>query len=381
MKQEIKCRHFGKCSGCVHQYHIDRIAPFEEMRLFFAKHHLELPPLVTSLPTGWRHRAKLVVSPSRHKSRMAIGLYRAHSHDVEEIPDCQVHHPRLQQALSIVHRVLEKESIAPYDEGRRCGLLRYLLLALEEESQSVQLTCVVAQRDCAAWQMCVRSLLEEAPTLWHSIWLNHNARADNVIWGDTWDLLWGKPWLHAEVGLASMALHPGCFFQANVPLFRTLIDDLTLWVPKLKRVVEFYSGCGVMGLHLAGALGNRVVCCERNPIARLSFDASYARMSRERGMNLQVEFVMKSTERALDLLDGAQVVLVDPPRKGLSGELLAVFKESQKGVSLFYMSCGWQTLMRDAEALCASGWRIKRAKSYLFFPGTDQIECLIEMEK
>lgn len=379
MKQEIKCRHFGTCSGCVRQHQVDQLPAFEALRLFFAQHQLELPPLVTGMPVGWRHRAKLVVAPSS-QGGLSIGLYRAQSHEVEAIPDCKVHHPKLQQALAVIQRVLTQEAIAPYDEAKRSGLLRYLLLAFEEESQSVQLTFVAAQRDIAPWQGCVRQLIEEEPNLWHSIWLNPNCRADNVIWGETWDQLFGKPWLHTQVGDALMALHPGSFFQANVPLFRTLIEDLTLWVPIGARVVEFYSGCGVMGLHLAAARGCRLKCVERNPIAKLSFEASMARMSREHPP-LQVEFIVESTEKALDLLHDAQVVLVDPPRKGLASELIAALKDCKVGTTCFYMSCGWQTLMRDVEALCVAGWRIKRGKSYLFFPGTDQIECLVEMEK
>lgn len=381
-KQEIACPHFGRCSGCVVQQHVDRLAPFEEVRLFFAKHHIVLPPLVTGATTGWRQRAKLVVAASPERaSGIDIGLYLAHSHDVEPIPHCQVHHPVLQQALKSVWRVLEEERVCPYDETKRTGLLRYLLLALEEESQRVQLTFVATERLPQWWQPCVQGLIKEQPSLWHSMWLNHNARVDNVIWGEHWDLLWGEPWLKVQVGLAPMAIHPGCFFQANPAMFRKAVEDLTLWMPQGVSLIELYSGCGVMGLHLGLARGCCVTFCERNPISKCSFEASYARIPHDLQQQLQVQFLVDATEDALHVLEDAQAVLVDPPRKGLSAAVIAALKESGTGTHLFYMSCGWQTLIRDCTTLCAFGWRIKHAKTYLFFPGTEQIELLVHMEK
>lgn len=379
-KQEIACPHFGRCSGCVLQKQIDKLAPFEELSVFFATHHISLPPLVTGPANGWRQRAKLVVAQNQANG-IDIGLYRAHSHDVEPIPNCQVHHPVLQQALNTVWRVLEEEGICAYKETKHTGLLRYLLLALEEKSQKIQLTFVATERVPAYWNTCVQRLPKEKPLLWHSIWLNHNARADNVIWGDHWDLLRGERWLEVQIGKASMSLHPGSFFQANPPMFRRVIEDLTLWMPQGAKLVELYSGCGVMGLHLGLAKGCDVTFCERNPIAKRCFDASYARIPPDLQQQLRVHYLVESTENALHLLEDAQVVLVDPPRKGLSSALIAALRESKVETQLFYMSCGWQTLMRDCAALCKFGWRIKHAKTYLFFPGTEQIETLVHLEK
>lgn len=380
--QKINCPHFNLCSGCVRQDQVNQPTLYEEARLFFAKYQYELPPLVTGPAIGWRHRVKLVVAPSRlHPKKIAIGLYKAGSHEVEEIPHCQVHHPVLQQALSVIQKVLEQESISAYEEKRQTGLVRYLLLALEEESQSVQVTFVVTRRNPAFWQKPIQELIDQAPSLWHSIWLNQNERADNVIWGEEWDLLWGKPWLHTQIGLAPMALHPGSFFQANVPLFRQLVEELTTWMPFNSSLLELYSGCGVMGLHLAAARGCSVVFCERNPLSRLAFDASFNRMPPTSKQELKLQFLVESAEKALFLLEETECILVDPPRKGLAPELIKALGTCKKGMQLFYISCGWKAFMRDCDALHALGWRIKKAKSYLFFPGTEQIETLVQMEK
>lgn len=382
-KQEIDCIHFESCSGCIHQHQVDQLSLFEEARVFFKQRHIELPPLIAGPAKGWRHRAKLVVAPA-NRGHVVIGLYRSHSHDVQPIPHCLVHHPRLQQALAVVEQTLKEQPIPAYDEKRRVGLLRYLLLAFEEESQSVQLSFVVTERNLDLWKGFIQHLIKKDSSLWHSIWLNHNPRVDNVIWGETWDLLWGKPWLHTDVGMAQMALHPGSFFQANVPLFRRLVEELTLWVPTNCRLVELYSGCGVIGLHLAAARHAKVIFCERNPLSKVAFDASLARLPFEVREHLRVDFVVEAAEKALFLLDeeeGVEAVLVDPPRKGLDAALITALGTCKKGTQLYYISCGWRAFMRDCDALLGLGWRLKRAKGYLFFPGTEQIELLVQMEK
>lgn len=380
--QRIDCPHFNDCSGCVRQDQINQPILYEEASLFFSQHRYVLPPLVTGPATGWRHRVKLVVAPSPLNSKkIVIGLYKAGSHEVQPIPHCLVHHPVLQQALAIVQKVLEQEAIPPYNEKHQTGLVRYLLLALEEESQTVQVTFVVTQNNRAFWQKTIQQLINHTPSLWHSIWLNHNSRADNVIWGEEWNLLWGKPWLHMQIGQAPMALHPGSFFQANVPVFRKLVEELTSWVPYNTSLLELYSGCGVMGLHLAAARACCVVFYERNPISRLAFDASLNRMPPGLRQKLKLQFVVDSAEKALSMVEEAECILVDPPRKGLAPELIKALGACKNGTQLFYISCGWKAFMRDCDALYVLGWRIKQAKVYLFFPGTDQIETLVQMEK
>ena len=359
----------------------------EGARRFFEERNLHSPPLVTGQAQGWRHRAKLVVAPSR-----ASPCHPCHPISIHPTAPVLIRYrksrlsgssPSHTACVSIIQQVLGR-GIPPYDEARRSGLLRYLLLALEEETKRVQVSFVVTERHVDRWQSCLQRLMQVDSSLWHSMWLNQNARADNVIWGETWDLLWGQPWLHTQVGMASMALHPGCFFQANVPLFRALVDELTCWVPAGCRLLELYSGCGVMGLHLAAARHCRVVLCERNPLSRLAFEASLARMPFEVRQRLQLQFIVESAENALFLLEeaeGVEAVLVDPPRKGLPSTLIAALKKCLIGTHLFYISCGWKAFMRDCDALCATGWQLKRAKSYLFFPGTNQIELLVHFQK
>jgi 23S rRNA (uracil1939-C5)-methyltransferase len=150
------------------------------------------------------------------------------------------------------------------------------------------------------------------------------------------------------------------------------------------RVVEFYAGIGVIGFCVLDKAAS-VICGEINPFAEVAFRKSlelYSDFDQGRSIqsNQNISFITGAAVDQIALLKQADVAIVDPPRKGLDKALLKALLCTAQVKELWYISCGWAGFKRDCEEL-QKGWKLKKAKAYLFFPGTNQLEVLAKFEK
>ena len=139
--------------------------------------------------------------------------------------------------------------------------------------------------------------------------------------------------------------------------------------------MEYYAGVGVMGLCLAEK-AQSVICCEANPQAERCFTLSKERLDPE--IAQKITYHTAKAEKMAHLIDAADTILIDPPRKGLESALLKVLQSQKKPKRLIYVSCGWESFQRDANALLDASWQLERAEGYLLFPGSDHIELLVQ---
>lgn len=374
----IHCPHFGPCPGCVFQEKIDAPPLVDEVRNFFNQAGICDVPVVNGPATRWRCRAKLVVRGELDQP--IVGLFKAGSHLALDIPQCQVHHRAINRAADAVRAFIRSEGIVPYNESSGDGELRYVQFVVRRQTERVQAVFVVNQKECSElWKQRLERLWRQDTALWHSLWINGNVRRDNVIFGSTWTCVQGEEWLWEGIGGVDFAFGPATFGQANLDLFERLLEDLCLKVPAESRVAEYYAGVGVIGLNLA-AKGCQVKCCEIAPQAGQAYEMAAYRLGAEAAN--RVTFKTGQVRHFISWLQDVDVVVVDPPRKGLEPELLcALSADTGMARQLLYISCGWLAFQRDCAALLASGWRISNATIYSLFPGTDQVELLVSFER
>lgn len=370
---KISCDHFPTCSGCVLNENVTDLALFKEVHAFFSKRGINTLTLTVDKVTQWRCRAKLAVRGSF--SHPKIGLYKAGTHDVVDIPHCQVHHPSINKGVANVRNMIREAQIHPYDESTGSGELRYLQFVVERKTGKVQLALVfnadgMADPRVRKWLSAVHKLWNSSK-LWHSIWLNFNLRRDNVIFNPQWHHLYGDALLWETIAGTEICFQPATFAQANLDLFEKMAMKIQEWVPTQASVTEFYAGVGVLGLTLVHQ-SRWVRCCELNPSARFCFEEAKDRLPEE--MKAKISFYEGEAVKHQELMEDADVVLVDPPRKGLDLALLQALQATKAAKEIIYISCGWIAFQRDCDALLAAGWKIKAAKAYLFFPGSNQIE-------
>ena len=411
----LDCEHFDSCSGC-------KLSGLEWVRpplldqaedYFEARDVLLASKSMNSPAVGWRTSARLAVRSQRDQ-QLSIGLFREKSHIVEEIPRCAVHHPAINQVVNDIRReLIAFGDLSAYDEVNHCGVLRYLQVSVERSTSLVQVVLVVNAPALDAEP----SIADFAAHLWtastadlHSIWVNLNPTTTNNIlsYADgAWQLLKQRPAEGSSTTIpgslvehmasgAAFVLPPYVFRQANLDAFDSIIAELCAAVPDGSRIVEWYAGVGVIGLALAGR-SEWVRCSDVNP-PHEAFEASRALLppaSRER-----ISYTIGRASDRLEDARGANVAIVDPPRKGLDAGLLRALCEPRTTTdkscaaagdsgacssigTLIYVSCGFHALERDADELVRAGWAVRNstASAYVLFPGANHIETVVIFDR
>uniref|UniRef100_A0A7N0UPM0 Methyltransferase small domain-containing protein n=1 Tax=Kalanchoe fedtschenkoi TaxID=63787 RepID=A0A7N0UPM0_KALFE len=436
----LQCPHFDSCSGCTHDLNLHHPLIVDEASDFFKRFGVEDFSFDTCRLWGWRCRAKLAVRGSSISP--LIGLYQEGTHDVVDIPECKAHHPSINSAVELVRQGMAELSIQPYNEDEGTGDLRYIQMAVTTHNTSlpsnkrykngkVQIALVWNSRNENSHSSV--KLYDLSNFLWkkggpraathliHSVWANFQTSANNVIFGNRWRHLLGERDFWEHIGGIDISLDPSSFGQANIRAFDSLLRKLQKYVPYRASVADLYAGAGAIGLSLAVARRCRSVkCIEINKESKLSFEKTVARLASSVDCCISWHHADTSTE-PLSWLVGAEVVIVDPPRKGLDQSLIyalqnisslelktkslksLISKEEKRPwvtrrareaavtveststweetetlpETLIYISCGWQSFKEDCKSLLSSkAWHLHKAHGFNFFPGTQSIEVL-----
>jgi tRNA/tmRNA/rRNA uracil-C5-methylase (TrmA/RlmC/RlmD family) len=335
---------------------------------FFQKNNIPFN-LITDGFESTRLKAKLAVRKSAK-----IGLFKKGTHEVIDIPNCLVHHPSINQAVLFLRQKILEENIPLYAEASTTPSLRYIQLFVDRKTNLIQLTLVLnGSATTPEFDRFCNSLLSQ--DLWHSIWINFNISAQNQIFGPTWNLFWGETFLWQTLKNTEIAFHPASFSQIHLNLFEQMLETIESWIPEKTRLLELYAGVGAIGLSLAHKC-ERLVLVENNPFSKLSFEASLKKLSAA----LQKSISYYALDASKTDLSDSSTILVDPPRKGLDPHLLNALSQVTNK-QLIYVSCSFERFERDCKALLHSGWKLKEAKGYLLFPGTNSIETVALLEK
>jgi len=331
-----------------------------------------LPPaIVEGAPFGYRHRARLAVRGRAASPK--IGIFQEGSHRVVDIPHCLVHHPLVNEVATATKAALRRTGVSPYADRAHRGMLRYLQVVVERRSASAQVVLVANDESPDALEPVAREIERALGARLHSLWWNGNPARTNTILGPAWHRWAGGEAVREELGGVQVFFPPGAFGQSNLPLFEEIVSQVARWVPDGARVLEFHAGCGAIGLGLLSRV-ERVVFNEIAPPALEGLALGLAaRPEAERSR--AVVLAGPAADHATPVRD-ADVVIVDPPRRGLDEAVLASVAATPPG-RLIAVSCNLDALLRDARALLASGcMRLAAVVPYALFPHTAHVETL-----
>ena len=371
---QICCPHFHACSGCLLEK-IDRPKSLEEAKQFFSTYGINQLQFHVGEPEAWRCRARLAVRGC--SKNPCIGLFKEGTHQVVDIPFCKIHHPSINRAVEHVRSWIVAENIPLYCEKSGKGLLRYLQLTVARQTQQVQLVLVLNGSQASIDPTFLERLRASAPELWHSIWLNLNTRRDNLIFSEKWHLFCGEAWFDEKILGKTICYHPGSFMQANPVMFEKLLEKLAENFPKNGKLIEFYAGVGAIGLSLLQHC-SRVACVEVVPVAKSCFEASLKFLGEEKK---RLQFYCEDSLKCINLLQEPwDLVVVDPPRRGLEKKFIQALGNAKQLKKLAYISCGWESFKRDC-ILLSGTWRLSHAELFLFLPGSEHLEVLAIFER
>jgi tRNA/tmRNA/rRNA uracil-C5-methylase (TrmA/RlmC/RlmD family) len=302
-----------------------------------------------------------------------LGIFQAGSHRIADIPHCLVHHPLVNDVAAALKLSMRELRIEPYADAPHRGLLRYTQVVIERESQRAQIVLVVnsaARADTDALCERLSALLGQRL---HSLFISANTTRGNTILGERCDWVRGARAVRERIAGADVFFPPDAFGQANVGLYERIVTRIGELVPDGARVVELYAGTGAIGLSLLP----RVTSVAFNEIGagslaglRMGIDA----LAPPLASRCRVHPGPAAAHAAL--CGQADVVIADPPRKGLDAELRRALC-STPPARFVYLSCGLASFIADTRELLGSGrFRLSQLRAYDLFPFTGHLETL-----
>jgi 23S rRNA (uracil1939-C5)-methyltransferase len=325
---------------------------------------------------GYRHRVRLSVRGRTGSPK--VGIFREGTHDLVDIPHCVVHHPLINTVVRCLKAAVRETRTAPYSDRAHAGLLRAVQVVVERSSQTAQVVLVANGSDPAVLESLCAALREGLGPGLHSIWFNGNPERTNRVLGPVWHCYWGPEAVEDTVGGVRVFYPPDAFGQANPELADRIVDEVHGAVPSAARVLELYAGVGAIGLGLVSR--SRSVCFnELGPGSLRGLRRGWEELSVSLGssgsrLEPEVEIVEGPAELAVSKALEADVVIVDPPRKGLGTEVCRVLREARPK-RLVYVSCGLASFEQEAPLLSPT-FRLESVTAYGLFPFTDHVETV-----
>jgi tRNA/tmRNA/rRNA uracil-C5-methylase (TrmA/RlmC/RlmD family) len=342
------------------------------------------PDVLEGAALGFRVRARLVVRGRAASPK--IGIFQAGSHRIADVPRCGVHHPRVNEVAARLRAAIRATGVEPYADRPHRGALRALQVVVERASGRVQVVLVGNARAPEPLAALADTLAASLGDALHSLWWNGQPERTNAVLGPLWHR-W-RPAAAAEpeaagcvretIGGASVFFPPGAFGQSHLDLADRLVERVHGQAPEGARVVELYAGCGAIGLGLL-ARSASVTFVESAPEAVRGLRLGIA--ARPAVEQARARVVAAAAEQAVGALAGAELVIADPPRKGLDPAVATVLAAAPPA-RLVYVSCDLDSFERDVARLTATGGlRLAALTACDLFPNTHHVETLARFER
>lgn len=326
----------------------------------------------------WRYRNKAQVPMGMAEEGGLIGgFYAQSSHRIIDMEACLIQHEQNDEIVRRVKKIGRELGISAYNEETGEGLLRHVVVRVGFRTGELMVVLVtngskIPQAD--AWVTAIRAQVSGV----ESICQNINTKRTNVIFGDVTKTLWGRDVIYDYIGNVKFAISARSFYQVN-PVQTEVLYGKTLEYASLtglETVIDAYCGIGTISLFLAQH-AERVYGVEIVPEA-----IEDARANAALNGIANAEFAVGAAEAVIPAWQAqgitADVVVVDPPRKGCDAVLLETLL-TMRPERIVYVSCNPATLARDLRALSDGGYRVAEVQPVDMFPHTVHVECCVSL--
>ena len=383
---EPKCPVYRQCGGCQIQAldyqeqlkfkerkvrgNLERIGGFKDIPME--------PIMGMDQPYHYRNKAQFPVGTDKN-GEIITGFYAGRTHDIIPNTKCYLGVSVNEEILNIVLEFMKQYHVTAYNEATGKGLVRHVLIRTGFTSKEIMVSLVINGRKLPHSEKLVEELVKiEGMT---SITLNVNTKKTNVILGDEVLLLWGETYIKDNIGDIVYQISPLSFYQVNPVQTKKLYETALEYagVKGEETVWDLYCGIGTISLFLAQK-AKQVYGVEIVPQA-----IEDARRNAKLNGIENAEFYVGKAEEVLPELyekEGiyADVIVVDPPRKGCDEKCLETIVK-MKPERVVYVSCDSATLARDLKYLCGNGYEVRRVRACDMFPMTGHVETVVLMSR
>ena len=381
---EPRCKKARVCGGCqIQELSYEKQLAFKEDKVrnnLIRIGGIENPPMepIIGMEDPWRYRNKAQFPVGRNKEgRIIAGFYAGRTHAIIPVEhnDCLLGKEVNAQILDIVISHMEQYDIEPYDEATGTGLVRHVLIRCGFTSGQIMVCLVLNGRKLPGEDVLADRLME-IPGM-TSIMVNVNMENTNVILGDQVRTVRGQSYITDSIGDVAFQISPLSFYQVN-PVQTEKLYSKTLEYAGLtgeETVWDMYCGIGTISLFLAKK-AKKVYGVEIIPDA--IEDAR--RNAKLNGIENAEFFVGKSEDVLPEQYEKhqikADVIVVDPPRKGCDRAVLDTMLKMQPK-RIVYVSCDSATLARDVKLLTEGGYHLERAVAVDQFCHSSHVETVV----
>lgn len=384
-RTEPSCPAFSECGGCAFQDlsygaecrikegwvrdSIRRIGGFDT----------EVLPIIPSVSErGYRNKA-IYQAGKGPDGRTVFGFYKRKTHEVTDASGCILQPEEFRGILDAVRFYADENKISVYDERTGKGLLRAVFIRKAAETGETGVCLVLNGSRLPESGLLVSLLTGRFPDI-VSVMINENRERTNVVLGKRFISLWGKDRITDVLCGRTFDISPASFYQVNHDTAQVLYGKVREYagLGESDTLLDIYCGAGTIGLSVIGDRG-RLIGAEIVPEA-----VANAVANAERNGVRNAEFICADAEIAAKSLSErglkANVVVVDPPRKGCSEKTLeCICRMSPQ--KIVYVSCGHATLARDMKYLGEKGYEPKRIQPVDMFPRTCHVETVCLLSK
>ena len=376
------CEVYGRCGGCSIQHmskdaglefkenlvreNLKRIGKLEDVEVFD----------IISMEEPFRYRNKAQYPVGTKRGEVQIGFYAKRSHDIIEGPTCGIQHELSDKIKVIVKEYIVDNNVSTYDETTAKGLVRHVVTRVGFKTGEVMVVLVLNGKNLPQKDRLIDALVSEVPEI-KSIIINVNKEKTNVILGNKNIVIYGQDSITEYIGKLKFKISPQSFFQVN-PVQTEVLYNKVLEYADLNQqdiVLDLYCGIGTISLFL---------CKKAKKVYGVEVVEEAVKDARENarinGVG-NVEFIVGEVEKVLPGMGvKADVVVVDPPRKGCDENLLETLVKI-KPPKIIYVSCNPSTLARDLKYLSENGFKVDKAQPVDMFSWTAHVELVALMSR
>lgn len=380
------CPYFNQCGGCVYRHiNYDAEKRIKEQKVKDAVSRIggisedKVKPLLCGENRNrYRNKAQLPVGLDKN-GNIILGFYALHSHRIINCDDCMLQPEIFRTVMKITRDFMEETKQPPYDEKTGKGKLRHLYIRYGEKTDELMVCFVVNGNGLKKEDVLVSRLKENLPDL-KSVVVNSNCEKTNVILGEKNRTAYGRGYINDVLCDLKFKISPLSFYQVNRTTAEILYNKAREYADLKGNEVLFdlYCGTGTIGLSMAKD------CKQLIGVEVISQAIEDAKENARENNITNARFICGDAAKAAVTLEKEgikpDVIVVDPPRKGLDKELISTVSRMAP-TRIVYVSCDPATLARDLKIFEEKGYETREITPVDMFPGTSHVETVVLMSK
>lgn len=376
----VDCDVFNKCGGCVYRHisydselKIKKQKVYDAIKRIGKIENVEVDDVVFTEKVDF-YRNKAMIPVAIQNDELCMGFYSKHSHRINNCLSCKLSNPVFNLISKKVYDFLSLHKDIVYSETTNKGYFRHLYLRIAEAANEVMVCFVINGRKFPYMDELVKLLLDEFKMI-KTILINVNTKKTNVVLGSENIVLFGDGYITDKLCGLNFRISPQSFYQVN----RDATEILYSLAKKYANlssddvVLDLYCGTGTIGLSLASS------CKEVIGIEIIDKAINDANLNMKINNIENAKFICDDAKNLSEKIK-ADVIVVDPPRKGLSSKtiesILSIFPKR-----IVYISCNPSTLARDLSLFSQSEYEIEKITPINLFPRSYHVETVVLMSR